>query len=243
MEAIAKAAVEARFEHLGFSPHSPIDIPSPCNMSADDVPSYRAELSRLADIYDINLYCGMEIDYLGPGRGPAAAYYRDLGLDFAIGSVHFIPDRHGNLVDIDGSADRFARNMATTFGHDLRYVVETFYDQSMKMVAEGGFDILGHFDKIAQNGAIYNPGLEQSGWYGDLIETYINEIASAGIIAEINTKARVRLGRFFPHERYWSLLIEKGVPLMVNSDVHQADLVNASRDEAFKLLNAYASKD
>lgn len=238
MEAIARSAVESGFVHLGFTPHSPVDILSPCNMDRKNVGAYLAEVSRLDRELPVSVYAGMEIDYLGPGRGPAAAYYQDLGLDFSIGSVHFIPSRRGDLVDIDGPFDRFRRNMADVFDNDLRYVVETFYDQSARMLAEGCFDILGHFDKIVQNAALYSPGLEQQGWYNDLVDSYIAGIVASGVIVEINTKARTRLGRFFPHERYWKRLRDAGVTLMVNSDVHEAPLVNASRDEVFAMLDS-----
>ncbi|MCM1033309.1 MAG: histidinol-phosphatase HisJ family protein [Odoribacter sp.] len=239
MEAIAEAAVEAGFVHLGFSPHAPVNILSPCNMSCDDVPHYFDEVRRLDCVLPINVYAGMEIDFLDRDRGPAGSYYRDLNLDFSIGSVHFIPDRRGQYVDIDGSADRFARYMHDVFNDDLDYVVKKFYEQSARMIDAGGFDILGHFDKIAQNASIYHPELEQEGWYRDELDRYIGMIIDSGVIVEINTKARERLGRFFPHESCWHRLVSAGVPLMVNSDVHHAALVNASRDIAFEKLIGY----
>lgn len=236
MHAIANSAVQYGFEHLGFTPHSPIAIPSPCNMSTADVDAYRNEVRQLNDCLPINIYMGMEIDYLNHEHGPAAAYFGDLGLDFAIGSVHFIPTRRGNFVDIDGPSERFNRNMATEFDNDMRYVVETFYKQSADMIAAGGFDIIGHFDKIVQNAALYAPQLEDEGWYHDLVNDFINEVIASRLIVEINTKARNRLGRFFPHERYWQRLVDAGVPIMVNSDAHYSALINASRDEALDLL-------
>lgn len=236
MHAIANSAVQYGFEHLGFTPHSPIAIPSPCNMSTADVDAYRNEVRQLNDCLPINIYMGMEIDYLNNEHGPAAAYFGDLGLDFAIGSVHFIPTRRGNFVDIDGPSERFNRNMATEFDNDMRYVVETFYKQSADMIAAGGFDIIGHFDKIVQNAALYAPQLEDEGWYHDLVNDFINEVIASRLIVEINTKARNRLGRFFPHERYWQRLVDAGVPIMVNSDAHYSALINASRDEALDLL-------
>lgn len=237
MHAIANSAVQAGFEHLGFTPHSPIAIPSSCNMSTDDVDAYRSEVQQLNAHLPINIYMGMEIDYLSREHGPAAQYFHDLGLDFAIGSVHFIPTRRGNFVDIDGPSERFNRNMSAEFDNDLRYVVETFYKQSVDMIAAGGFDILGHFDKIVQNGALYAPQLEEEGWYNDLVEDFIDVVIASGLIVEINTKARERLGRFFPHERHWQRLVDAGVPIMVNSDAHYSALINASRDEALSLLN------
>lgn len=207
-------------------------------MKTDDVEVYKAELQRLAEVLPLKIYMGMEIDFLNPQHGPSADYYRNLGLDYAIGSVHFIPDKNGRYIDIDGSADRFAHNMSLAFDDDICYVVENFFEQSSQMIDCGGFDILGHFDKIAQNAAIYHPGLEDEEWYCNIIDRFIDKVISSGVIVEINTKARTKLGRFFPHERYWQRLIDAGVELMVNSDTHYSELINASRNEAFEILTS-----
>lgn len=53
----------------------------------------------------------MEIDYLNDDWGPANDYFQSLPLDYRIGSVHFIPTRGGDFVDIDGSPDRFVVNL------------------------------------------------------------------------------------------------------------------------------------
>jgi len=237
---MALAAVENGFEHFGFSPHSPFNIPSPCNMKATDVPAYIAEVRRVAKIYDdhCHFYAGMEIDYLDPKCGPASQVYQDYGLDYAIGSVHFIRNRQGEYIDVDGHADAFFEKMTKSFGNDIRYVVEEFYRASAEMLASGGFDILGHFDKIGHNASCYHPGIEDEQWYQDLLDNYISQIIDSGVIVEINTKAREQHGRFFPGERYWQRLIDNGVTIAVNSDAHFASRVNASRDEALNLLKS-----
>lgn len=237
MDTMARRAVADGFTHLGFSPHSPIAIPSPCNMRREDVDAYRAETARLGRELPLQVYAGMEIDYLGPDHGPASPYFRDLGLDYAIGSVHFIPNQRGEYIDIDGSYERFARNMKEHFRDDLRYVVSKFYEQSSEMLDRGGFDILGHLDKVAQNAAPYAPGLEDEGWYADLTEAFIDKVSASGVTVEINTKGIESHGRFFPHERYWCRLAESGVRLMVNSDAHYAARLTAGRDEAFAMLD------
>lgn len=239
MAAIAAAATECGMLHLGFSPHSPITVDSPCNMKAADVPDYMAEVHRLDALLPINIYAGMEIDYLSPSEGPASPFYQDLGLDYAIGSVHFVKSRRGQYVDIDGSFERFSRNMAGAFDSDLRYVVESFYDSSTEMLEQGCFDILGHFDKVIANAALYAPGLEQEGWYRDTVTAFIDRVIASDVIVEINTKARLRpAGRFFPDTEWWPRLVEAGVVLAVNSDVHEAALIDASRSEAFDILSS-----
>lgn len=240
MEAFAREAVRRGFTHYGFTPHSPVPIASPCNMAEAKVPSYLAEVERIRREYgaQCRFYAGMEVDYLGEEWGPASPYFAGLGLDYTIGSVHFIPAQDGEYVDIDGRFERFARNMEEHFHSDIHYVVETFYNRSCDMLAAGGFDILGHFDKIAQNGSMYHPGLEDEGWYRCIVDDYVDRIIASGVVVEINTKAYAANGRFFPGERYFARLHDAGVPLIVNSDAHVPALMDASRDVAFSLLDA-----
>ncbi len=244
MQEFVESAVEAGFTHYGFSPHSPVPIASPCNMSFDDVPVYLAEVERLRSIYGdrIKLYAAMEVDYLGPEWGPSHDYFRQLPLDYRIGSVHFIPYCNGELIDIDGNAERFKANMKSHFRDDIRYVVETFFNASSAMIDAGGFDIIGHFDKVAQNASAYMPGIEDFRWFRSLVEDLIGQICRSGVIVEINTKAKNVHGRIFPSERYLPELIEARVPLIVNSDAHVPALIDASRDYAYGVVDSLTAK-
>lgn len=238
MAEFADAAVDAGFLHWGFTPHSPITVESPCNMSRDNVPVFLDEVRRLQKLHDgrISFYAAMEIDYLGPQCGPALGYFQDLPLDYRIGSVHFVPTRRGEYVDIDGRFESFRRKMAQYFDDDINYVVNAFYDQSLAMLAAGGFDIIGHYDKIGHNAAHFRPGIEQEGWYQDRVNELTDAIIDSGITVEINTKARAEHGRFFPSMEHWDRLLDAGVTITVNSDAHYTDLINASRDEALQLI-------
>lgn len=240
MEEFAVAACESGFTHYGFSPHSPVPIDSPCNMSDESVAVYIDEVNRIKEKYGdkVNFYAGMEIDYLGKNWGPSVDYFQKMPLDFRIGSVHFIPDFNGEYVDIDGKADRFRTNMSLHFKDDIRYVVEMFYSESAAMIEAGGFDILGHFDKISQNASAYRPGIEEEGWYQKLVDDLISLICNRKPIVEINTKAKVVHGRIFPSERYIPRLVEAEVPIIVNSDAHVPSLIDASRDYAFYVLDS-----
>ena len=239
LEAIASEAAARGFEHFGFSPHSPVPIESPCNMSAADLDAYRAEIDRVGTALDgrVKLYCGVEVDYLGPQWGPASELFQNGRFDFTIGSVHFIPAQDGTPVDIDGRFTNFCRRMDEHFHRDIRYVVNTFFSQSHRMLDAGGFDILGHFDKISQNAGYYLPGIEEQEWFKRLLDEYIDHIVASGVIVEINTKARLEHGRFFPHQSLWKRLIDAGVDLCVNSDAHYAERVDAARREAFEILD------
>ncbi|MCM1028558.1 MAG: histidinol-phosphatase [Pseudoflavonifractor sp.] len=240
IDEMARAAHLAGMTHYGLSPHSPIPLPSSCNMSRTAVLEYLAEGARLKDEYEgkMKILLSMEIDYLSPQWSPAAEFFQDLPLDYRIGSVHFIPNQKGEYSDIDGSPQRFAAYLADRFGGDLRYVVDTFFDQTEAMIAAGGFDIIGHFDKIGYNASTIEPGIDRLPWYSRRMESLIRAIIDGGIAVEINTKAYPKTGRFFPAVEWWPVLIEARVPLVINSDAHFPELINAGRSEALAFLSA-----
>ena len=111
MEEFVTEAIALGFTHLGFTPHSPISVESPVNMTREQVQEYFDEMERLRRIYGdrINLYTSMEVDYVGAGDGPVSDYFQQLPLDYRIGSVHFIPaiNDPNLMVDIDGKFPGF----------------------------------------------------------------------------------------------------------------------------------------
>ena len=237
----ARAAVDAGFAHYGFSPHSPIHIDSPCNMSADDVATYLDEVNRIKALYadtPTRFYAAMEIDFLDNDHGPSSSYYHSIPLDYRIGSVHFIPSQDGRMIDVDGRFESFRKKMEQYFRNNIRYVVNTFIDQSISMIRLGGFDIIGHYDKIYHNAAHFLPGIEEQKWFIDRIDQLTDEVIASGLTVEINTKARTDHHRFFPHQRHWKRLKDAGVTLIVNSDAHDPEKINASRSEALSLLRS-----
>ena len=139
-------------------------------------------------------------------------------------------------MDIDTPADIFRQLIDAHFEGDLDYVVHLYYKNLLRMVELGGFDILGHADKMHYNASCYRPGLLDEPWYDALVRDYFAEIARHGYIVEINTKSYHDLGTFYPNERYFPLLKELGIRVQVNSDAHYPERINNSRAEALAAL-------
>lgn len=239
MADFAAVALRRGFSAYGFSPHSPVKgLESPCNMKADDVPAYLDEFSRLKDEYAgrLDLYCSMEIDYLDEQHGPSADFYQRLPLDYRIGSVHFIPSPRDGMIDIDGRFASFRRKMVDNFDNDIRGVCERFFEQTASMIERGGFDIVGHIDKIGHNASLWQPGIADEPWFDHSVRELIRMAADRGLAIEVNTKALKTAGRLFPDLRYFTLLRQTGAMLPVNSDAHYPDLIEAGRPEALDLL-------
>ena len=238
MENILLSALKQGFTDWGFSPHSPVPLQSPCNMSSDDIKPYFDEIERLRGIYGdkINIYRSLEIDYLDDW-GPSNDYFQNMDLDYRIGSVHFIPSFEGEgYVDIDGSFDNFKPKMEKYFYNDIEGVVLSFYTQTLNMIEKGGFDIIGHFDKIGYNASMFCPGIDNQNWYKNLVRETFDAIMDHGYWIEINTKAYDKSGIFFPHQQFWQLLKKYDAPVLFNSDAHFPELINSGRDDAMAMF-------
>ena len=68
-------------------------------------------------------------------------------------------------------------------------MVTRYFVAAMRMVEAGGFDFVGHADKISYNAGICQPDLFRQGWFTDMLKEYFTLIAERGIMMEINTKA------------------------------------------------------
>ena len=139
-------------------------------------------------------------------------------------------------MDIDVAPPVFRKIVDEHFHGDLDRVIRLYYDRQLRMMELGGFDILGHADKMHYNAASYRPGLLDELWYENLMRDYFTTIARYGYMVEINSKAYHLYGTFFPNERYFPLLKELGIRVMVNSDAHYPEKINAGRLEALKAL-------
>lgn len=261
METMARAACDAGMEVWGFSPHSPLPIASPCNMAREDVPAYIAETERLRQIYStvMRILTGMEIDWLDNRWGPHSEYFSSLPLDYSIGSVHFVTTQSGEPVDCDGSASRFAGNLNDRFRGDLWYVIDSYFNAVKEMIDRGGFDIVGHIDKISANACAIKPDIDREDRFMRHVDETIDMAMQKGLSIEINIKAArtepdrepvsveeasANGGRFFPAIRWWEKLkpyqseshtTPAGLVLpgiVISSDVHWPDRLNLKLAES-----------
>lgn len=232
-------AIAIGVSHLGFTPHGPVPIESSCNMKQEDVQSYIEEIVRLRQTYGdrINIYAGMEVDYLNENQF-TESMCSDVNLDYRIGSVHFIPsfDNPNEYIDIDGRFEKFKVKMKTFFHDDIEAVVKSYFKQSLEMVQAGGFEIVGHFDKIGLNASMFSQNIDEQPWYDHLVINLFEAIMDYGYIIEINTKAWLQHNRFFPNLKYFAMLKKYNATVLVNSDAHYPTLIDSGRPEALKLI-------
>lgn len=238
LEDFVRFALSEGFTSYGFSSHAPLPFSTAWTMEWDRMDDYLAEFRRLKEKYasKIELYLGLEIDYLNEESNPSIARFRELPLDYRIGSVHLLYNDKGDVVDVDVPADVFKKLVDEQFSGDLEQVVRMYYKRLKRMLELGGFDIVGHADKMHYNASCYRPGLLDEPWYEHLVREYFEDIARCGYQVEINTKAYHDLGTFYPNERYFSFLHELGIRVQVNSDSHYPERINNGRPEALAAL-------
>ena len=239
-EEFVKEAISQGFYSYGVSSHAPLPFPTRWTMEWEQMEAYLDEFKNLRSKYadEIELYVGLEIDYLNEESNPSVASFTELPLDYRIGSVHLLYDAAGEVVDIDCSPAVFKERVDRHFNGDVLRVVRMYFDRLFRMVELGGFDILGHADKMHYNASCYHPGLLDEPWYEALMKDYFSLVASRGYLVEINTKAYDSLGTFYPNSRYWELMKEYQIKILVNSDAHYPERINAGRMEALRLLQA-----
>lgn len=238
MEDFIRFALSEGFTSYGFSSHAPLPFPTAWTMEWDRMDDYLAEFRRMKEKYArrIELYLALEIDYLNEESNPSIARFRELPLDYRIGSVHMLYNDRCEVVDVDVPADVFKRIVDEQFNGDLEQVVHLYYGRLRRMLELGGFDIVGHADKMHYNAACYRPGLLDEPWYDALVKDYFADIAARGYQVEINTKSYHDLGTFYPNERYFPFLHELGIRVQVNSDSHYPERINSGRPEALQAL-------
>lgn len=238
MEAFIRFAISKGFSSFGFSSHAPLPFQTNWTMEWDSMDDYLAEFSRMKEKYEgqIELAVGLEIDYIDEKSNPSCECFKSLPLDYRIGSVHMIPDVTKELVDIDCPPDKFREIIDTNFFGDLDWALHTYFIQLMKMVEAGGFDILGHADKMHYNASCYRPGLLDETEYDCVVKDYFDLVADNGCQVEINTKSYIDNNTFYPNERYFSYMRSLGIKVQVNSDSHYPERINYGREQAFAAL-------
>jgi histidinol-phosphatase (PHP family) len=223
MEEFVKYAIAKGVKKYGFSSHAPLPFHTHWTMNAEDYPEYETEFYRLKDKYkdSIELFLGLEIDYIHGFSNAKSAFFQNIKLDYAIGSIHYLDMlADGSYWSIDGPFIDFDKGLTELFGGDIRLATERFYHISNCMIDLGGFDIVGHFDKITLHGAQYADFDTDTLWYRNLVGESLQQIKNKGFILEINTKSLSERGMTFPENKLFHLIHELQIPITVNSDCH-----------------------
>jgi histidinol-phosphatase (PHP family) len=97
------------------------------------------------------------------------------------------------------------------------------------------FDVLGHPDLVRKFNVRHPYFDENAGWYLEELEETAEAIAASQKIVEVNTGAISRgwLDDAYPSATFRTMLRERGVRFVLNSDSHTADTVDCAFDRFY----------
>ncbi len=167
-----------------------------------------AEYLRLVDEarrvrWPVRLRFGLEVCYIPGSEALVQSIAREAGLDFLVGSVHFI------------DAFAFDHTPALWEGVDIDWAYRRFFERSIQLASCGLFDGLAHPDSIKLFG--HQPSFALEPFY----ERLAAALARSGMYAEQNSGVFRRTGA--PVGMEPALLEEMrhaGVRLQTGSDAH-----------------------
>lgn len=224
--AYIEQAIKQGFAAYGFSSHAPLPFSTSWSMHPAALPAYLAEISHLKSRYqpDLQIYCGLEVDFIPGQTGPQHAQIKSVGLDYTIGSVHFadaFPD--GRPWEIDGTPTVFREGLEQIFQGNIQVAVGRYFDLTRQMVLQQCPDVVGHLDKIKMQNRIAPFFLETETWYQEQVRKTLEVIAGSAAIVEVNTRGlyQNKTSEAYPGRWVLAQMQRLGIPVTLSSDAHK----------------------
>jgi histidinol-phosphatase (PHP family) len=167
-EEYIKAAIANNMVAYGYSSHSPVPFPSDWNIPPKRITDYLSDVNQVKKTYSsqIEIYSGLEVDYIPGLAGRHSSLLHNVPLDFFIGSIHYVGQfADGSPWNIDTSRELFLKGLQEIYGNAFRKASAAYYENTCTMLREDKPDVLGHMDKIKMfntNNALFR---EDETWY------------------------------------------------------------------------------
>lgn len=223
-EEVLEKAKQLGYQALGFSSHAPLPFANDYSMQQQDLTRYIETINALKNQQQIEVYLGLEIDYLQDYIQPADSKWRELGLDYVIGSVHallFSAERN-DMLSVDGLDDDVDYLLYDVYQNNSRKLVEDYYQKVTDLCRSGGFDILGHYDLVKKHNRRLNFFDESASWYRDVAISSLDSVAKSGVIMEVNFGGMLRGATDDVYPPLWLLkeAFQRHIPVQINADAH-----------------------
>lgn len=245
----ARAAIALGFKAYGASSHAPIPFPNNYAIRLEQLDDYIADVRRARATYAdrLEIALGMELDIIPGIQEHFLQHVVPRGIDYFIGSVHFVGDRteDGLPWEFDAGADNFAHGWEKYFARDTRRMVAEFYERE-RMVPDfvPGIAVVGHMDRIKRfnyNNQYFN---EQDSWYQDAVAATLQTFARADIIVELNTAGwRTPTADAFPSDWIVRRCRELGIRMTLSTDAHTIDVLTADHERGLARLRDAGYKE
>ena len=246
IETCCRTAHEKGLSSLGFSAHAPVTkktgFRSSWHLPDDSLDEYIESVHAAKRRWEgkLPVFLGLEVDFIPGLMGPADKDYRDMDLDYIIGSVHYVVPPAGEPYTVDGPVEEVDRGIRECFGGDPMAMVETYFDAEEAMIRTGGFDLLGHPDVVKKNNAGNRLFSEDDAQYRKRTAAIAALMAGTGLPAEVNTGGIIRgkIKDCYPSLSFLRLFNQNRVPMVINADAHRAQDLDGHYEEARKTLLA-----
>ncbi|QSX08335.1 histidinol-phosphatase [Alkalibacter rhizosphaerae] len=241
LDEMAKAAIRSRLKAIAFTSHNPLEGEEHWTLSQDKVETYLKEIQHLQKVYEkqIDIYSGLEVDYLfDSGFNPLAKPYLKR-LDCWIGSVHALARwENGKYWFVDEDEKNFHEGIQHFFSGEARKAVQRYYEIQMEMVEAGGLSFIGHMDLIKKNNRNHQYFCETDLWYRDLVEVFLKTVKRKDAIVEINTGGVRRYGKecFYPSVWILERIRDLEIRWTINGDSHDTGGIAYYFEETEALL-------
>ncbi len=217
-EDMARRALALGFASLGISDHSDTPYDRDYCMAESEYPAYREFIRTLADEFaaeGLPIFLGIEKDFYSE-INPA-------DYDYVIGSVHYLL-HDGTVTPIDATEEAQRHFIETVGKQDKNELAKRYYALVAEHARTKSFAIQGHFDLV-----------NKFGLFNDTDETYrhcaleaLDEVLANVPYFEVNTGALARgYASLYPADFILERLLEKKAKIIVNSDCHRAEHLDA----------------
>ncbi|NJM14302.1 MAG: histidinol-phosphatase [Bacteroidales bacterium] len=243
-EAYVQQAIALGMPAYGFSDHAPLPFDTVWAMPGDKAGAYVKTIQALKEKYskEIELYTGLEIDYIPGKTSPANKLFANMGLDYKIGSVHYAgTDLNGRDWSIDGTAAHFDEGVSKIYHGDIKPLVRLYYQLVQEMVTNFPPDFVGHIDKIKMHNLHNRYFNESDDWYKELLLQTIDVVAARGIAVEVSTRGMCKgiIDDLYPSSWVLGEMCQRNIPVVINADNHHSkDMQYGFGLAADKLLKA-----
>ncbi len=227
--AFVEQALQLGLRQYGISDHAPMPADSEpyddWRMLSAELPAYFEWVNQAraaAKGSSLQILCGLECDWV-PGIEHWIRQLRTMHQwDYFIGSVHYIP---GN-----GSVDdSLYANKSLTGSVEEDW--KQYWQTVESMVRSGLFDIVGHIDLVKIWGRV--PQGELMRYYAPVLQA----LQESNMAVEINTAGwHKRCAEQYPSVPLLRELLQRRIPIVINSDAHTPQNLSRGWEDAVALL-------
>jgi histidinol-phosphatase (PHP family) len=247
VESFCQKAWEKGLCALGFSSHAPVVkktgfAQTSWNMREELLDEYIETVNSAKRRWEgrLAVYLGLEVDFIPGLMGPADRDYGEMGLDYIIGSVHFVLPPKGAPFTVDAPLEEVEQGIREGYCGDPLAMVEAYWDSLEAMIRSGGFDILGHVDVIKKNNSQNRLFSEDRDAYRKKCAAIAALSGEKSLTIEVNTGGmnRGRIDTPYPSLYLLQCFRKNNVPAMINADAHNPGDLTGHYKEAIEALLA-----